>query len=519
MTTSPAPPPPNVRLRYSSFSGGMDPDILQRGLTGLSQSYTTVPDGVEFSAGSHRAKLLHIHDFVNREKLPDFAELWRRAVPSTPKQNMNPENIEAVRNDAKVLLRDRRFGDFAWIPTMPKPEYGHPLAWQAMMLEHVLLPAFFDVFPAGQVLRVSYTLPFSSYMAAIHVLKRMQLFGENRAALELTMGRNSLGSLGLNHPAELLQHCLDLVFAIFYPRVHGFVMSLLQEHFLLFLLPNGQALPKDKPPSLALLAPGLMNLMNYSTTPVALSPDQVLERRRHEFDRRELYPISELKQYCFNYVNFLNETLLWLTDASNFAGRQTSAEVASGRIPDFDLNFAWHAYLTFHFIIVQTITDLALVSEYDRKMSFFDVVDQHAGLVDVSTSMDNFETLVSRQYSNSVISPALGRYGGLVAADFQRALNEIRDSNSAAVSHGLLYGRATHNQVTLLTRLGPQILSDDEFEAKLLRALRNSKHGFSLRDPEILAMHDGSVSNEFPDYALALALGLLADRSAYRLSR
>ena len=62
-------------------------------------------------------------------------------------------------------------------------------------------------------------------------------------------------------------------------------------------------------------------------------------------------------------------------------------------------------------------------------------------------------------------------------------------------------------------------LTVGDFEARLLRAFRNTKHGYETRDADLLAMHTGEVDEDFPDYGAALMLGLLVKSEEYALSR
>ena len=98
----------------------------------------------------------------------------------------------------------------------------------------------------------------------------------------------------------------------------------------------------------------------------------------------------------------------------------------------------------------------------------------------------------------------------------QAGLEEIRDLNEKAVKAGIVYGFSGAS-VKVLGEKAP--MPFDDFEARLLRAMRNTKHGFAIRDAPVLAMHTGAIDNDFPDFVGALALALFVDRTRYTLLR
>jgi hypothetical protein len=150
-------------------------------------------------------------------------------------------------------------------------------------------------------------------------------------------------------------------------------------------------------------------------------------------------------------------------------------------------------------------------------MGLFDVVDLHAALVDTRSNpaAEAFSTIMNPDFVNTDLEAALRRYPGRIGDDLVAAAKEIRTENSRVVEEGVLVRRTDDGHV----KFKAETLSMSDFEAKLLRALRNTKHGFAIRDSALLSMHTGALHNDLPDYAVALLLGLISNRSRYTLSR
>jgi hypothetical protein len=343
----------------------------------------------------------------------------------------------------------------------------------------------------------------------------LQVVGFDPKALNAMLGRNSMGDLGVNVVPELMHHAIVLAFSVFWPAVHGFVATVDHNHVLAFLLPRPHRYEHQEPDPLLRLAPTLFSpLASPSTTRSLIIPDAAAQpTRRNPFDRAVAYSADELQEYLSVFVAGLDETINWITDLTHYPIQNATA----GVIPDADFDFALQAYLTLFMLVGETVMVMGDSRAFRRKMGLFDIVDLHAGLMDNRNAAAAFSRLMSRSYSDGALRTALRRFTGRIGTDLQRGLEELRESNARVVDEGILYGNERSRGILVRGARGP--MSFDEFEARLMRAIRNTKHGYAIHDGEIIAMHTGAIHNDMPDYAVALSLGLFADRSAYTLAR
>ena len=82
------------------------------------------------------------------------------------------------------------------------------------------------------------------------------------------------------------------------------------------------------------------------------------------------------------------------------------------------------------------------------------------------------------------------------------------------MNYGVLFGKNADGTITVPNR---KAVTLEEFTISLLRGLRNTKHGFAIRDADFLAIHTCDFGNDFPDYTLALWFNFVANRSNYSL--
>jgi hypothetical protein len=499
----------------------LDPDVLSRVLARLAQSTLRVADGIEFSP---RAKpvTISITDFADRTIVAaEIEQRWRELFPDSRPVQLELGGASAGREKAEERLRTGKFTNFWWPLNTVGPQgfdansNAERHGAQMAIIRDVLLPSFFTVHPDGRVLAVSYQDSLKGYLAGVSVLRRAQRISDPKE-FEALIGKNSLAALRINVVPELLQHCITLAFAASWPTVHGIVAMVSHECLLVFLLPEGTEIASDEGYPLFQMDPGLGALWEYNPpAAVASLKTAAVFTRRRPFDRAVKYPVPDLVSYVRTTVTALGETIGWISDLPNFPIKK----YAGAGPPDVDLDFALHAYLTLYVLVVKTLMLTGGNLAFERKMQLFDILDLHAGLVNASPggSSTAFNDLAGRGFSDSVLTAALNRYPGRMGSDLMTGLKELRAANRAAVKGGIIYGLDAAENVTVPGAASPTPL--DDFEVQLLRALRNTKHGYAIQDSCVLGMHTAAIHDDFPDYAIALALGLFADRSYYTLLR
>ena len=153
---------------------------------------------------------------------------------------------------------------------------------------------------------------------------------------------------------------------------------------------------------------------------------------------------------------------------------------------------------------------------FSRKMALFDALELYAALADCrngGTQASAWSAHLERPFTRN-IRATLRQYLEPFGEDFLAAVNDLFGDNAKAVDAGLIYGRELNGRVAVPNK---GAIDFDMYAVALMRALRNTKHGFKIGGEDYLSIHTGDISNDWPDYALALWLNFISDQSCYKL--
>jgi len=230
--------------------------------------------------------------------------------------------------------------------------------------------------------------------------------------------------------------------------------------------------------------------------------------RNYPFSRRR-YSSEELQEFLEAYVLAIDKLLRWLCEATNY--------VASDG--QFDVDFALQTYQTVYLLLntsVQIVTEQR--NHFARKLGLFDVLEQYAALVDCRLASSGQTTAWKMHLEKPTVAQIQTKlaasYPGRIGDDFKAATEDIFLQNARVIEQGLIYGKNADQTVTVPTK---GRLSFDDYTVSLLRGLRNTKHGFAIRDQYVLSVHTGAFGNDMPDYVLSLWFRFVADQTAYHL--
>jgi hypothetical protein len=259
------------------------------------------------------------------------------------------------------------------------------------------------------------------------------------------------------------------------------VASLHHQAFLVYLLPKAEVIDEIDPGPFEQTMPGL----TMATTKGFKTRSGDIRFRKSPFSTRNKYSTGDLEEYIRHIVTSAELTLHRFCDLTRYHDTNDTGLDAQGSVvPVVDLGFARNTLLTLFVLVRRSITNTFKSDTFDRMSTFYDIVDLHASLIhtDPHKAAAEFRRLVHRDYALGSLTEKLKLYPGLVGTDIVDGLAEIRDASTKVVLGGVLDGLSgTHITVPKRSKKGAvttSVFSLDDFEAHLLRALRNTKHGY-----------------------------------------
>ncbi len=408
-----------------------------------------------------------------------------------------------ARRVARERLRTGRLGDFIWPVASAEPDY------RFAMLNDILVPAFFDEHPRGEIHLVEYAPGFNRSLALLRLLQRADILKTaDPETLATYLGKSAMSTFGFNVPAEALFSALAFGLSWSYPSLPGFVGSCGHERFLVFLLETPYEVKAPDATSFDRMLPNMLNIMGEQrdTSPLA-PPDYTPPPFTRPLDRRH-FTLDEMVAYLHAYVDALGETFAWLGDLDNY-GKEKEPDV-------LDVDFAQATWLTFFVLLATQFEIITTRVHFARKFAFFDSLELYTALITSKSSAqtETWLSLASDAHARRTLLPQLSQFGA-VGAELAQSVASIRDRASEVVARGLLYPRDVAGNIVV----GGASLAFDAFEPRLYRELRNTRHGFAIRNAAVLNVHTGDISNDLPDLSLAMFLGLLADKTPFTLKR
>jgi hypothetical protein len=491
-------------IRYRDFDG--IPVEVMRNLSGvLSQPTKLNSDSIEIYPRLSPMRLMH-QMLVDASTLQYFPEKWVQVEKFNSKcQYELSDKLVLAKEKARERLRKGLFGDWISPIELVQPDE------RFVTLKEILLPVFFEEYPAGKVYLVQYDPQFNSTLAVLNILQRMCILrtGDPERLKEYA-GSSALSSFSLNVPVELLFYSLSFGLLWTYPAIYGFVGTCQHQRFLVFILDHPFNVEVEEPTGFARMIPGLGNIMNTRVESKLLVPDTYVSPDRMYPLNRRIFSADEVVRYFATYVDAVGSTFSWLNDFDNY-GKEDDKNV-------FDMDFAYAVWLTFYMLLFTQFNILSSRHNALRKFSYFDSVELLTAFMTSSSRMqpEKWSYLVSDAFSRNVLAGHVMRYGGGFGDELAVAVAAIRDDASSVVKNGLLYPKDGDGKIIVPHK---ENMAFEEFEPALYRALRNTRHGFAIRGSSLLSIHTGEIHNDLPDLSVAMFLGFLMDKTTYPLSR
>jgi hypothetical protein len=365
------------------------------------------------------------------------------------------------------------------------------------------LPALFSAYPDGSLwlIRTNPLLFRRFTLVRMLVASRLapDVFDENEAGREahvVTLVEQSL-SRGTN-----TGHLIDPLLLAFSPATLGFTLQWMP-HSLVFLTGSTMSMMRDYPATpWALYDPALQTPYG----PLARYADFIVDVPEGN--------ITSLLQW---WVRRLNVVYSYLLDPTNFA------DAFARHLPELQL--AW--FLTFE----RMLADLILIEtgfaqpELLRQQAAFDLLDKAETMLGFGTRKagKGFGRMLRRSSMLPRLDEAWDTIPMQARERFRRHGTRLFDSLYEEVRAHAYPHRRTPDGVKVWSEERERLedVPNDEYVPHLVRAIRNSAHGFlhvltsdqkqARLDRATLGSHDGKLPPEFADLAALLAFAFVAN--------
>ncbi|MHB8776956.1 MAG: hypothetical protein ACYC6R_04235 [Anaerolineales bacterium] len=372
------------------------------------------------------------------------------------------------------------------------------------ILRDKLAPRFFDLHPNGKVFISSIDGNLNQRLAALRVLGAIDRIGSrnikskdsfvNFLALEGTQPG------GVVKPSKYLAIPLTLSL----PKPIGFFASRIVDS-ILFLFDNPL---KD----IRGVFPRSGIEFYQSEASLLLHEDKsIMDDQgvlRLNFDTLDTFSLLKKEFSPESWWNFikqysarLNEFFIYITDPSNFVKE-------NGEWANITHYFV---YLGFERLCDETILLISEENQYLRKMAFFRILDQLAflGKPKERDQAQAFGELLLPTGVSDPIKKGLSRYRGELAKYLLSELDSIREDLINTVVDSAVLDKMKDLKTQEIILLSGKRVSYEEYTRKIIRALRNTAHGYS--PGEYLVTNKGNLPDKISLLAVLALFAFIAE--------
>jgi len=466
--------------------------------------------------GQKRPDALIIHSVIDSENYSDLRNYkFLEAVKAGPYGNFQ--------YNLPPQYRHERVAKFSDGPGSPKGIYalmlafgGCPITELPDFLSKVLLPAFFHRYGKGRVIFLRPNYSFESRHAGMRAGYTASQYGridslnlEEKTFEAMVRWQPLMPSL----QARLF---LDLVTILFFPRLSYFTGY--RPGLLLIFVPS-ELFVDDKhefPASWRELFSAYWDFAKGEKHPAYFS--------LFNETKREKDTLKVVHGRAINDASDIEDFLRWIIERYNrLAFHQTHpAEFIDNNLVDFVSSF--EHVLSFDRILRKGMCCAVSAESVSRKEATMEIADIMGELAvywgAAKMSAEHFKKLVHPVGGRSLIKTAFNsapeRFRGIIMSITDDIYDNIQETivNSVYVNK-----KKTSSGILVLdNRLSAeQVESHPEFTANVIRALRNTNHGYlskndrGLRPSRYLALVDGNVPEAFARLGTLLALAAVVD--------
>ncbi len=389
-------------------------------------------------------------------------------------------NREALEYLEKDLARHERY--LASLSQRPRWEqlfgfaaFIEQVTYRNAISEYLLdiyAPKFFKTFPKGEIWFVPID---TNYLSLAD--RRLEPIAKQLGPMMMGTRTVPLFATGVSLFDYPLTIALSLHMTLRYPNVQGVVKEI-YNGFLLFLIDP----PIDS-------QSGDMSLREMLRSPLFGVYNDLLSEAGHSLRiRRAPLPFPKFRSFLDRYINWLNGLVDFLSSID-------------------DANDFLLASLTVGRICLDTYLIQNEYAPYPRKVLFFNLLDKYSNLVRFPARKEDhkeetriWKNLVKITTYETKLRPCLQ---ALPYGFRQDAKSIVKETIATVIGEGYQRG------------IRPRVRED--VAAELLRAHRNSGHGFFLDEKTrlVIMRHSGDIPNFLPDLAVTLWYCFVANPSKF----
>ena len=323
--------------------------------------------------------------------------------------------------------------------------------------ENTIAPFFFANFPEGKIWFVERSEDdFSSF-----IKKELDFAHRFYSTEQVMMGFAPQSYSGLNFYDIAYDIGLSLPLSVNFPELYGINVPLWGGSLVFIPASSFDAYKEYRYNIIDALTSNLDYLYaDYDTVHTGLRP------KIRYFDN------DKLTRYLEWYISKLDELAVFLL-----------------KISDPEKGFLYS--LSLSRICVETYQIQCSISAFSRKVSFFNLLDKYANLLQDGSTLNEtqiWKDMLSKAFFKNALKPLLEKIDATVGSMFGVVGNMCYEDVAGTLSLG---------QTTPLT---------DSEVCEILRAYRNSHHGYLLtpNPRRALLNHTGNISNVLPDISTLL---------------
>jgi len=367
---------------------------------------------------------------------------------------------------------------------------------RANLLLHSVAPAFFDHEPDG---RIDFLYANEIYMTHMHLLRKLFLMLDSPGADPerlLNVFPETLSHLRSFSGQAFPETEVSILFTMFYPKIYGF-LSPQSTSVLVFHFGTDADASQPFPPSFehwwrpsgAFQENGEKGsrILDGATRGELSELEPILPSA---WDRNQWLALFDW------YLRRLENLLHTVLDFSRFASKD--------RQPRYEVQFK--TLLTLMHIAEETVLSLLPLPPFITKTLTCDIIDQYAALraggKTDGAEVAKFKEIVSKNWLLGPLSDSFKSLPSPFSVYFRDQMESVWNSIESSILKGVFVKDAV-----------PAPEAVDNFVPQVLRALRNTRHGFFLRPNQFapLASHNANLSDRFPAIGALLWIALLAE--------
>lgn len=372
------------------------------------------------------------------------------------------------------------------------------------LIESVLidcvLPVFFERYPDGTLLPVAVDYRVFKWVSLVSALAVVEKFGGSvRSYMDPNLG---LGTLRESHPDALprLRSLLSLGLSFFYPYIYGFVVECRPGLLFTFLF--------DDPYGVVPLFPwDMFDVIRQTSLLEEHTSDTVLDMMRGTASQKTIHkrycypkiPSQDIQKWFIYWTKCLDSLIKDTLDFTNF--------VKDGRVMHVE-------QLKYLYSLDRVFSNALLVNSdrnpMVRKTLTMQILDIISNIVcdNSRNESDAFRYFLLESTYRQYIQPVLAT----LPTPIRNYLLEAAETIHKDVRDVALSGIWIRKSIDKLT--------EDEYAARILRAIRNSHHGYKIRDfDSLLIEHTGNISNYFPDISSIFVIAITTSPSDFRIKK